>query len=164
MDKRKTQYDIEDALLNVLKDPAIAYYPSSISTLSDYDHVFTDRLLMTSVIKHGLPYSYFQELKDLLPLIDAEWSELLGLSIKSLQRYKKEGRIFKPIHSEKILEITEVILKGLDVFGDKERFIAWLKAPNFAIGGHKPTDLLYDSYGIKLILIQLVRIEHGILA
>jgi putative toxin-antitoxin system antitoxin component (TIGR02293 family) len=98
------------------------------------------------------------------PFSEQEWANLLNLSSKSLQRYKTSTATFKPIHSEKIIEIAEVNQAGLEVFGDMEKFRLWLQTPNFALGNMKPVELLQDSYGKEMVLAELVRINYGILA
>jgi putative toxin-antitoxin system antitoxin component (TIGR02293 family) len=79
-----------------------------------------------------------------------------------MQRYKADDSKFKPIHSEKILEIAEVARFGLEVFGDMESFKLWLNTPSFALGKMKPIDLLGDSYGKELVMTELTHIEYGI--
>ena len=86
------------------------------------------------------------------------------MSTKSLQRYKSDARAFKPIHSEKIIEMAEVTEIGVEVFGDMEKFKQWLYTPNFALGKMPPMDLLADSYGKDLVISELNRINHGIFA
>jgi uncharacterized protein (DUF2384 family) len=40
----------------------------------------------------------------------------------------------------------------------------WLETPNFALGNQKPFELLKDSYGKEMVMGELTRIDHGILA
>jgi putative toxin-antitoxin system antitoxin component (TIGR02293 family) len=60
--------------------------------------------------------------------------------------------------------MAEVTNIGLDVFGDMEKFKQWLDTPSFALGNLKPLDLLTDSYGKEMVMGELTRINHGILA
>ena len=53
---------------------------------------------------------------------------------------------------------------GVNVFGDKEKFISWSETKNLALGGVKPKELLDNTFGISLLKDELTRIEHGILA
>ena len=129
-----------------------------------YAKFFTDKLLMISVIREGIPYSLFHLIQDYTPFTEADWADILDLSTKSLQRYKQSDRRFKPIQSEKIIEMAEVTNVGLDVFGNMEKFKLWLHTPNFALGREKPITLLTDSYGKELVMSELISINHGILA
>lgn len=125
---------------------------------------FSNRLLMIKTIEKGIPYSIFVKILDLSPFPIQYWSDALDLSLKSLQRYSQTNRRFDPIHSEKIIELAEVIGIGKNVFGNDQKFKLWLETPNFALGKFRPMDLLKYSYGKEMVILELGRIEHGILA
>ncbi|KIC94401.1 antitoxin Xre/MbcA/ParS toxin-binding domain-containing protein [Flavihumibacter solisilvae] len=130
-------------------------------TFSDF---LSNKMLLVRVIRHGIPYSFFNLIQDFTPFSEKDWSNLLDMSTKSLQRYKSDARVFKPIHAEKIIEMAEVTEIGVEVFGDMEKFRQWLHTPNFALGKMPPIDLLADSYGKDLVISELNRINHGIFA
>lgn len=124
---------------------------------------FSDRMLLVEMIRKGIPTSLFLTIKEMAPFSDEEWSDFLDISLKSLQRYKKEpDYLFKSIHSEKIIELAEVTVMGLEVFDTPADFGAWLNASNAALGGRMPLDLLKDSYGQELVIQELNRIDQGI--
>ena len=123
-----------------------------------------DVFKLIGTVREGIKYGLFQHIADRSPFSTTEWSNFLHLSERTFQRYKKDRRTFDPLHSEKILEITLVYNKGVEVFGDKANFDAWLSAKNVALGGIKPKELLDSSFGIGLLKDELTRIEHGVLA
>ncbi|RZJ71726.1 antitoxin Xre/MbcA/ParS toxin-binding domain-containing protein [Flavobacterium sp.] len=129
-----------------------------------YLDFFNHKLLVVQVIREGIPYSLFANIQDYTPFTENDWSDYLSISTKSLQRYKKDLSKFKPIHSEKIIELAEVTNLGVSVFGDVEKFKLWLNTPSFALGSNKPKELLKDSYGKELVVGELTRIDHGILS
>lgn len=129
-----------------------------------YDQLLSDKMLMISVIDKGVPYSLFALIKDVTPFSESDWVRLLDLSAKSLSRYKQAAKHFRPLQSEKIIEMAEVTRAGVETFGSVEKFRLWLETPNFALGNLRPLDLLKDSYGKEMVLSELVRIEHGIFA
>lgn len=129
-----------------------------------YSYFLSNRMLMVLVIKEGIPYSLFDLIRHLTPFTETDWANLLDLSTKSLQRYKQSSKLFKPIQSEKIIEMAEVTSVGLDVFGDMEKFKLWLDTPSFSLGNLKPLELLRDSYGKEMVISELTRLNHGILA
>lgn len=124
---------------------------------------FKDKLMMIKVIKGGVPYSLFNIIQAYTPFTDKDWSTFLDLSSKSLLRYKQTSKDFKPIHSEKIIEMAEVTNIGLEVFGSMEKFKLWLDTPNFSLGNMRPLNLLSDSYGKELVISEITRINYGIL-
>ena len=123
-----------------------------------------DRLLMVKVIKKGITYSLFEEIQKLSSLTNKDWAEILNISLRTLQRYKDQKQLFKPIQSEKILELGEIFILGNEVFGDPDKFKLWLETPNFALGSVIPSSLLADSYGQELLVNELTRINYGIFA
>lgn len=127
-----------------------------------YADFLSNKMLMILVIREGVPYSLFKLIQHYTPFTEDDWSNFLDISTKSLHRYKQTSRSFKPIQSEKIIEMAEVTKVGLDVFGDMEKFKLWLETPNFSLGNLKPMELLKDSYGKELVIGELTRINYGI--
>jgi len=128
-----------------------------------YKKFFTNRMLIVKSIRSGIPYSLFKHIKDITPFTENDWATFLDISTKSLQRYKKDSEyIFKPIHSEKIIELAEVTNLGKDVFDSNDQFYIWLNSSSLALGNLKPIELLKDSYGKEMVLNELNRIDQGI--
>ena len=128
-----------------------------------YTEFLSDKMLMISVIRNGVPYSLFNLIQHYAPFSEIDWANFLGISAKSLQRYKQSSKIFKSTQSEKIIEMAEVTHVGLEVFGNIDKFKLWLDTSNYALGGLKPMELLKDSYGKEMVIGELTRIGHGIL-
>ena len=127
-----------------------------------YDEFLSDKMLIIALIRAGVPYSLFDLIKNVTPFSEGDWAAFLNISAKSLNRYKQASKQFKPLQSEKIIEMAEVTNVGKEVFGDLEKFKLWLNTPNFALGNVKPVELLRVSYGKEMVLGELNRIEHGI--
>jgi len=136
----------------------------SVKSNLTYSEFLSDKMLMIKIIRAGVPYSLFDLIRSVTPFSEGDWSAILDLSLKSMQRYKKETRRFRPIHSEKIIEMAEVTDLGEKVFGDKEKFKLWLNSQSLALGNTKPIELLQQSYGKDLVVRELIHIEHGIFA
>jgi putative toxin-antitoxin system antitoxin component (TIGR02293 family) len=121
-------------------------------------------LLLIKKSREGMKYTAFAAIQKQLPLKVNDWSNILHLSERTLQRYKKDKIDLSPIYSEKVLEIKLLFNKGVEVFGNLENFSQWLNSKNIALGGVKPISLLDNTFGIMLLKDQLTRIEHGVLA
>ncbi|MBA2737857.1 MAG: DUF2384 domain-containing protein [Pyrinomonadaceae bacterium] len=128
-----------------------------------YGEFLTDKMLMISLIKAGVPYSLFNLIKDVTPFSENDWAKFLNVSTKTLHRCKRDSKQFKPLQSEKIIEMAEVTNIGRETFGEVEKFKLWLDTPNYSLGNLKPMELLGDSYGKELVLSELIRINYGIL-
>lgn len=157
------EYKTEDNLdkeISVALERAEVYHREEI-TFRDF---LQNKVLIMLVIRAGVPYSLFEKVRLFAPFSENEWAEFLDLSTKSLQRYKQADKAFGPLQSEKIIEMAEVTHAGLEVFDDMDKFRLWLETPNYALGNHKPAELLKNSYGKELVLGELTRIEYGIFA
>lgn len=159
-----TLHKLDKEIVSVVKRSGIdrKFVPSKENLT--YSSFFSNKMLIIQVIRAGVPYSFFDLIQHYTPFSEDDWANFLDLSTKSLQRYKQTSRQFKPIQSEKIIEMAEVTNVGLDVFGSMEKFKLWLDTPNFSLGNLKPLELLKDSYGKEMVIGELTRINHGILA
>ena len=130
-----------------------------------YSDFFENKMLIIHAIRRGLHYKLFSKIKDITPFTEDDWAEYLNVSKKTLHRHSSDANyFFKPIHSEKIIELAEVTNYGKEVFDSTEQFYLWLNTPSYALGNLKPAELLKDSYGKELVMGELNRIEHGIFA
>jgi putative toxin-antitoxin system antitoxin component (TIGR02293 family) len=130
-----------------------------------YSDFFDNKMLIIRAIRKGLPYKLFKEIKEITPFTEDDWADYLNLSKKTLQRHSNDANyLFKPIHTEKIIELAEVTNFGKEVFDSVEQFYLWLNTPSYALGNLKPAELLKDSYGKELVMGELNRIDQGIFA
>jgi putative toxin-antitoxin system antitoxin component (TIGR02293 family) len=130
-----------------------------------YTEFFENKMLIIHAIRQGLPYEVFSKIKEIMPFTEDDWAEYLNISKKTLHRHKNEPNyLFKPIHTEKIIELAEVTNYGKGVFDSSEQFYLWLNTPSYALANLKPSELIKDSYGKELVMGELNRIEHGIFA
>lgn len=128
-----------------------------------YSDFFENKMLIIHAIRQGLPYKLFSKIKEITPFTEDDWADYLNLSKKTLHRHSNElNYFFKPIHTEKIIELAEVTNYGKEVFDSKEQFYLWLNTPSYALGDLKPAELLKDSYGKELVMGELNRIDQGI--
>ncbi len=142
-------------------EPSTSYLFSNDSVT--YSNFFDNKMLIIHTIRKGLPYYLFEKIKEITPFTEDDWADYLNLSKKTLQRHKNEiNFFFKPIHSEKIIELAEVTNYGKEVFDTTEQFYTWLNTPSFALENLKPAELLKDSYGKELVMAELNRIDYGI--
>lgn len=144
----------------VLADAAAPYKAKTHKTT--YSDFLSNPMQIIQTIRAGIPYTLFSTISDYTPFSEKDWAEFLDISTKSLQRYKQTGHQFKPIHSEKIIEMSEVTHVGLEFFKSNEKFRLWLDTPNYALGNLRPFDLLKDSYGKEMVMAEITRLNHGI--
>jgi putative toxin-antitoxin system antitoxin component (TIGR02293 family) len=131
-------------------------------TYGSIDDIHT--LSLVEMVRQGIGYEAFHKFADRSPFSFREWSSYLHLSERSMQRYRNEKKTFDPLQSEKIIEIALLYNKGIEVFGNSDRFDAWLTTENLSLGNIRPKTLLDNSFGIHMVKDELIRIEYGVLA
>jgi putative toxin-antitoxin system antitoxin component (TIGR02293 family) len=136
--------------------------PKPTAIYAAFDEVDTFKLVQ--IAREGISIGEFQYLKEHSPLSDFNWSQFLDISLKTLKRYyRNESHRFGALHSEKILQISQIVYKGEDVFGGLERLGLWLNTPSLMLDGERPIVMLNSSYGQRLVMTELVHIDQGIL-
>jgi uncharacterized protein (DUF2384 family) len=133
---------IPEGKIPVLNEPAVEYPKSSYYQLS----------------AHGISKNYVKEVLLLSKLSIADLIFILPISIDT---YKRK-RVFNPPVTEKILEIEEVYRRGIKAFG--KSFHQWMNTENIALGGDAPKSFLNNSFGIRILLDEIGRLEYGVLA
>jgi putative toxin-antitoxin system antitoxin component (TIGR02293 family) len=156
-------YKLDKEIASIMKRSNFYKMHGSVKKAITYSDFLDNKMLMILIIREGVPYSLFNLIKDYTPFTEDNWADFLDISTKSFHRYRQTAKRFKSIHSEKIIEVSEVTKVGLDVFGEMEKFKRWLETPNFSLGNLKPVELLKDSYGKELVISELTRINYGIL-
>ena len=119
-----------------------------------------NKLKIIHATRNGVTRSQLKKfsLRVALPL--TKISEIVPASYSTLSKklsYDKEV-------SERLFEIAEVYSKGFEVFGDEKKFTRWLNKKSKVLGGLTPFSLLDTSYGVKLVIDEIRRIDYGIFA
>ena len=109
-------------------------------------------------------YEDFKKVADKIPFTQAEWSEILHISERTLQRYAKDNHLFAPINAERILLINKVLAEAKITFGKTEKFYEWIKRNPYMMEGNLSVQSLSTYEGIQNVLTQLGRIQQGVFA
>jgi len=116
---------------------------------------------LIEITRKGLPKSVIKTLSVILGISMEQMSNLLHVSHRTIQR-KSDTDLLNVYSTEQVLEIAQVISRGIDVLGTLEAFIKWLHKDIRALNYTKPLDFLDTSFGTRLIKDTLGRIEHGV--
>ena len=106
----------------------------------------------------------FRELETLQGSIDLPFEQLaakLSMSRSTLQRRKVNGRL-SPTESDKVVRFSRLLEHATDVFGDVEKARAWLKHPQYGLGGAVPLDYAETEIGAREVDNLLGRIDYGV--
>ena len=127
-----------------------------------FDQDVDSFLSFIEITEKGFSISVAQRVQKRLNLSNKQFSEMLNLSESTFQRRIKNQSLLSTVESEKVVDFSKIIAKGVDVFEDERDFKTWLESPILALGNRRPLDLLGSSIGREEVLNILFRIEHGI--
>jgi putative toxin-antitoxin system antitoxin component (TIGR02293 family) len=116
-----------------------------------------------SVIRAGIPKQAMNHLMEIADLTLTEMAAITHTSDRTLRRYSAHERLSQE-QSERMIELAKLYGRGEEVFGNMERFRNWMDTILLPFGNKKPKAFLDTSMGIQMIMDELGRIEHGVLA
>lgn len=120
-----------------------------------------DETYFIEVIRKGIPKKAIDHLMQKIGLSEAEMAQILHVSKRTLQR-RAPREILNPEQTERIIELAKLYSKGEEVLGEIGQFSEWMDQKLLALGNKKPKDFLDTSIGIRILLDELGRIEHGV--
>lgn len=140
----------EFKIARFVMEEAVAYqaYPST-------------EMRLVEIARKGISKKSLMKIAEAGSFTLKELSELLPVSLRTLQRYQNND-LLDPSVSEHAILIAEVLSKGSEVFSNLESLQRWLHSPSVALGNKTPVSFLDTGFGARLVTDQLGRIEHGI--
>ena len=112
-------------------------------------------------IQKGLPFSDLKVLQDSIDLPFEQLAAKLSISRSTLQRRKAAGRL-SPDESDKVIRYSRLLHQATDFFGDIEKARAWLKHPQYGLGGAVPLDYARTEAGAREVENLLGRMKYGV--
>jgi putative toxin-antitoxin system antitoxin component (TIGR02293 family) len=87
--------------------------------------------------------------------------KVLGISERTLQRKHVLSARLSPAASDRLSRIDRIYTLAVEVFGDSEKAVDWLKRPSRALGKELPLRLLDTDAGTQQVERELRQIQHG---
>ena len=112
-------------------------------------------------IQKGLRFSELETLQNSLHMPFEQLATKLAISRSTLQRRKAAGRL-SPNESDKVIRYSRLVQQAADLFGDIEKARAWLKHPQYGLGGAVPLDYAGTEAGAREVENLLGRIKYGV--
>ena len=112
-------------------------------------------------IQKGLRFSELETLQTSIGMPFEQLAAKLCISRSTLQRRKAAGRL-SPDESDKVLRFAGLLEHATDVFGDVDKARAWLKHPQYGLGGAVPLDYAETEIGAREVDNLLGRIDYGV--
>src|SRR6266699_4281785 len=112
-------------------------------------------------IQKGLRFSELETLQSTIGLPFEQLAAKLSISRSTLQRRKAAGRL-SPDESDKVMRYSRLLHQATDFFGDIEKARAWLKHPQYGLGGAVPLDYATTETGAREVENLLGRMKYGV--
>src|SRR5207249_10149562 len=112
-------------------------------------------------IQNGLAFSDLKVLQDSIDMPFGQLAAKLAISQSTLQRRKAAGRL-SPTESDKVIRFSRLLRQATDLFGDTEKARAWLKHPQYGLGGAVPLDYAETEIGAREVENLLGRMKYGV--
>ncbi len=113
-------------------------------------------------VEKGLAPAALDGLREALGLSSRELADVLLLSPRTLSRRRRSGERLPPDESERAYRLGRLAEMASQVLGGAEAARAWMREPNFALGGALPLELARTEPGARLVERLLGHIEQGI--
>ena len=162
-------YKKNPKVIDLIQEPQIFYgmqnkYDRIVSVLggtTQVGHVVNSDIDLIEIVRKGLPKSVVVTISSILGISMEKMSNLIHISHRTIQR-KENHELLNVYSTEQILEIAQVISRGIEVMGTIDSFVSWLHKDIRSLNYKKPLDFLDTSFGTRLIKDILGRIEHGV--
>ena len=115
-------------------------------------------------IKHiskGLPFSELEHLRGELDETLETLGRRLSISRSTLQRRKTERRL-SPEESDRVMRLWRLFRQATNLFGNVVKARAWLKFPQYGLGGAVPLEFARTEIGAREVENLLGRIKFGV--
>ena len=112
-------------------------------------------------IQKGLRFSELETLQTSIGMPFEQLAAKLCISRSTLQRRKAAGRL-SPDESDKVIRYSRLLQQAVDFFGDIEKARAWLKHPQYGLGGAVPLDYARTETGAREVENLLGQMKYGV--
>lgn len=115
---------------------------------------------LQAAIREGFPQTVVEEVMHAAGLTLKELAASLDLSVRSLQRRRREGRLAR-YESDRLYRLARIVVLAKHYLGDDETALRWLRRQNRALGGSTPLQLIDTELGARAVENVLGRIAFG---
>ena len=115
---------------------------------------------IVSLAHKGVAPSLFYELARTIKMPEKALAALLHTHPRTISNYQDGQKNLDAPHSEHLLKLIAIFIKGEQLFGTVDEFNYWLQKP-FWNKAEKPLDRLITPGGVDLVSDELDRLAHG---
>jgi putative toxin-antitoxin system antitoxin component (TIGR02293 family) len=114
------------------------------------------------LVRKGLPANSITALAERLDLGNGAVSHKLGIPQRTLTRRLSRRSRLTAAESDRTVRLARVYANAVEMIGEEEKAVEWLRTPNRALGGERPLDLLDTDVGAREVEDVLGRIAYGV--
>lgn len=112
-------------------------------------------------VRKGLPIKALDDLARELKVDRASLAEILGTSVRTLQRKAEGSERLGPVASDRLARIRRIFELAAHVLGESDKASRWLTARSRALDGEIPLSMLDTDIGTQRVQQELRQIEFG---
>jgi putative toxin-antitoxin system antitoxin component (TIGR02293 family) len=117
---------------------------------------------LAQLVRKGLPASSVTALAEKLDVARIALSRKLGIPQRTLTRRLSQRSRLTAAESDRTVRLARVYANAVEMIGDEEKAVEWLRTPNRALGGERPLDQLDTDLGARAVEDILGRIAYGV--
>ena len=117
---------------------------------------------LARLIRKGLPATSVTALAEKLDVANTVLSQKLGIPQRTLTRRLSHESRLTAAESDRTVRLARVYAHAVEMIGDAEKAVEWLRTPNRALGGERPLDQLDTDLGAREVEDVLGRIAYGV--
>ena len=115
---------------------------------------------LAEIVERGLPLSSIDSLKE-RGLTFSEVAELV-ISPRTLKHRKARSENLSHEETDRLVRVARVVALAENTFGNSQKALLWLRAPDDRIGDRSPFSMLLTESGGRLVENMLWQIDEGI--
>ncbi|HXZ78663.1 MAG TPA: antitoxin Xre/MbcA/ParS toxin-binding domain-containing protein [Terriglobales bacterium] len=117
---------------------------------------------LARLVREGLPANSVIALAEKLHIGNIVLSGKLGIPQRTLTRRLSQHSRLTAAESDRTVRLARVFASAVEMIGDEEKAVEWLRTPNRALGGDRPLDQLDTDLGARAVEDVLGRIAYGV--
>lgn len=141
--------------------PTIAAEPTATYTRRRPSPLRRNQQELAEEVVKPMPKQRVRQFMSAGVLDEALLMVVLNIGGTQLRRRLAGQGTMAPAEAERVKLAEELVERGTRTFGDRSIFMAWLGDESPGLGGKRPMDLIRSITGMRLVMDELLAIEHG---
>lgn len=112
-------------------------------------------------VREGLPMRALDDLAKKLQVDRADLANILGTSLRTLQRKEEASSRLGPAASDRLARVARILDLAVHVFGEVDKASIWLTSESRALENEIPLHMLDTDIGTERVQRELRQIEFG---